>query len=270
MTVRVLQGMEPVLLDREDPLLTDSERAAFFGIGTESVVIAPMILNGRATGIISFYSPQRHFFTADAIKLAMEFGSLAALAIDRAQTNKALSEQATRDGLTSVLNRRALNDWLDHQIALTDRNEDVFSILMIDLNDFKVINDTYGHLVGDNVLREVAIAVQNALRTSDLLGRYGGDEFLAILPSTDLIEAMSLAARLAETVCADPIRLAGGQEVFPSLSIGTAAYPVSARDREGMIEVADRAMYAVKQADLSGGAPEQSKLADAVGMSVAS
>ena len=245
-TVRVMETRQPICVNTDDRSLSPEERAGLSQYGSESVLIAPMQLNDTVTGIISFYSRRRDFFSDDQIRLATEFGSLAALAIDRARTHHALSEQATRDGLTGTLNRRALIHHLDHQIAVATRNNDLISILMIDLNDFKSVNDTYGHLVGDAVLREIAVQLQGNVRASDLVGRYGGDEFMAILPSTDSIAAISLARRMHDTVTSAEIMLPNGTSLRPSFAIGAATYPLDAQDREGLIETADRAMYISK------------------------
>ena len=140
------QALDPNSARSMSPILARLRREGLFGYGTESALIVPMMIGDHIVGTISFYSRNRHWFDEDKQHLAVEFGGLAALAIDRARTHLALSEQATLDGLTGILNHRSLLERLDHQIAITDRNDDVFSLLMIDLNDFKIINDTYGHL----------------------------------------------------------------------------------------------------------------------------
>jgi diguanylate cyclase (GGDEF)-like protein len=205
-----------------------------------------MVLDGRAVGIISFFSRKPNAFSKDHVRMAVEFGSLAALAIDRARTHMALSEQATVDSLTGLLNRRAILDRLDHQIAIGERTNDAVSVLLIDLNGFKHVNDTYGHLAGDAVLVEIARFLKQSLRPSDLVGRYGGDEFLAVLPHTDVVSAITVRDRLWERVSEFTIELADGSTITPSFAVGYAAYPAQGQTRTSLIELADRVMYEAK------------------------
>jgi diguanylate cyclase (GGDEF)-like protein len=235
-----------VILDPATAVLTETERNSLFAHGTRSGLVAPMELDGRPLGIISFYSRQPHAFTPDHVRMATEFGSLAALAIDRVRTHMALSEQATADALTGLLNRRAILDRLDHQIAIGERTSDAVSVLLIDLNGFKHVNDTFGHLAGDAVLIEIARFLQLSLRPADLVGRYGGDEFLAVLPHTDIVQAISVRDRLMEQVRQFSITLADGAIVTPTFAVGFAAYPAQGQTRTALIEMADRVMYESK------------------------
>ena len=120
---------------------------------------------------------------------------------------------------------------------------------MMDIDKFKAINDTYGHPVGDRVLKEVAAVLRRVARETDVIGRYGGDEFCAILPETDRESAWSFAERLEAEVARDPFVIDERQSIPIRLSIGIAVYPDECEGREDLIGVADAALYAAKRGE---------------------
>jgi diguanylate cyclase (GGDEF)-like protein len=246
LTRRVLDEQHALRLTPVLPGLTSFERKSLFSGGTRSALVAPMIVDGASIGIITFYSRIADAFDEESLSLAKDFGSLTALAIDRARTHLALAQQASYDGLTGLLNHRALHERIDHHIAVSRRTEDPLSILMIDMNEFKNVNDVHGHLAGDAVLRETASFLKRTLRASDLVGRFGGDEFVAVLPGTDLVQAIALKERLVRQIRKVVIALPNGASVVPSVAIGYASFPGQAEDVQSLIDEADRAMYAAK------------------------
>jgi diguanylate cyclase (GGDEF)-like protein len=159
-----------------------------------------------------------------------------------------LKQQAHYDALTGLPNRKLLSDRLALAIERAKRSSGCFALLMIDLDGFKMINDTYGHAAGDTVLIAVARRLTAALRASDTVARLGGDEFVAILEAgEDTGDASVVVNKLAQTV-SEPIALDGGRLANVGISVGVALYPLDATDPEQLMMLADHAMYRAKAA----------------------
>ena len=166
------------------------------------------------------------------------------------QAREDLLEQATHDALTGVFNRRHIEDLLRKEVDRAERHARPLAVAMIDADHFKRINDTYGHQTGDEVLREIAARCRETLRTNDLFGRYGGEEFLVVFPETNVAEAGAVAERLRVAVGGRPIRIGNGdgdKAVEVTVSIGLGAH-APGLDFDKLVERADAAMYAAKQA----------------------
>lgn len=163
--------------------------------------------------------------------------------------NERLAELATTDELTGLLNSRAARDRLAEEFHRASRYETPLSLIMADLDGFKQLNDTHGHPAGDKLLAQLAQRLRATARTTDIVGRYGGDEFIFILPHTGLPEALKLAERLTLKLAQAPLRLPGGRLVPLRLSCGVATLPDSGplETAEDILEAADRALYAAKK-----------------------
>jgi len=159
---------------------------------------------------------------------------------------EALREQATHDALTGLLNRASILETLQNELARAGRQGHPVALLMADLDHFKQINDTWGHLAGDAVLRDVARSMKSAIRRYDAIGRYGGEEFLIVLPGCDGPAARAQAERLREAVAAEPL-VATGESLRVTCSIGVAcrASPRPS-DTDALVREADRALYQAK------------------------
>src|SRR5947209_20137797 len=164
---------------------------------------------------------------------------------ERKRTEEALAHQALHDGLTGLPNRLLLQDRLTQSIRMAERDGRPFALCVIDLDRFKDVNDTLGHLAGDQLLQEVAFRLRQALRASDTVARLGGDEFAVVLPDADAHAATLAAQKVVEALGAS--LLLEGCEVAVGASVGIAVYPEHGGDAETLLRKADVAMYVAKQ-----------------------
>ncbi len=159
--------------------------------------------------------------------------------------------QAERDPLTDLFNHRRINELLESEIERAKRGADIFSIMMLDVDGFKLINDTYGHVAGDKVLKDVAAILRNSSRSVDSIGRYGGDEFLMILPYTDGEKAKTVVKRISRDIPTEGLKINEEVTVPIRLSVGVATYPIDSSLPRDLISLADRSMYESKRSGRS-------------------
>jgi diguanylate cyclase (GGDEF)-like protein len=158
-----------------------------------------------------------------------------------------LEYYAARDPLTDLYNHRIFWELLEYEVMRSDRHGRPFGLLVIDIDNFKAINDSYGHERGDRCLVELAEKMRRCLRVEDVLARYGGDEFAVIMTEADTGQSYSVAQRLLRTMSLEPIDLGGGESVPLSLSIGLATFPEHARNARELFLLADNAVYRAKR-----------------------
>ncbi len=168
------------------------------------------------------------------------------LCLERISLYTQFQELSIHDSLTGAYNRRYFMERFHEEIERAKKFAFKFSFLMVDIDFFKSVNDTYGHIVGDVVLREVARILKENLREIDFLARYGGEEFAIILTETDKVDAIMVAKRIVRKVAHTPIR-AFDEVIKVTVSIGLASYPENTRYPDMLIEVADRALYKAKE-----------------------
>lgn len=159
-----------------------------------------------------------------------------------------LQHLATHDPLTGLYNRNVLEKRLNEEADRAARYKHLLSLLMIDLDDFKLINDTYGHRAGDIVLSNFAKLLEKSFRKTDYVARYGGEEFVIILPETPQVKAEELAERLRQQVSKKPFLIEKDTQINITVSIGIATFPEQAKSSEGLLDLADLNMYEAKKA----------------------
>jgi diguanylate cyclase (GGDEF)-like protein len=202
-------------------------------------------VQGKVTGVLTMDRFGGHVFAEEDLDPVMLFANLAAIAIQNARTYEEMERQAISDGLTGIHNYRHFHESLQAEVSRAGRYDEHFCLLMMDLDHFKLVNDTIGHQKGDDVLRAVAGVLRRCSRESDDLARYGGEEFTMILPLTTLEEAKTLAERIRASVALlDP----GHADLRVTMSIGVSAYPESATDSDGVLGAADAALLRAKAA----------------------
>lgn len=168
------------------------------------------------------------------------------LVINRAERGRRLREMVHRDGLTGLLNHATLMAELEHAVEFARRHGETFAFLMIDVDHFKRVNDRYGHLAGDQVLLHVARIFQTTARASDLIGRYGGEEFGMILRRTDRTGAGILAQKLRTGLAEQPAVIGAGETIPVRVCIGISVYPEDAEAAAEVAQLADQALYRAK------------------------
>lgn len=167
------------------------------------------------------------------------------VALENARLHRIVERQALHDELTSLANRRSIENMLQGELARAERFGDHVSFVLADLDDFKAVNDTFGHPAGDEALRAFASVLSAAVREVDLAGRWGGEEFALVLPGTDAKGGAAFAERARAMLEARELRTADGRRVTLTASFGVAAYPDCA-ELADLVAAADSALYAAK------------------------
>jgi diguanylate cyclase (GGDEF)-like protein len=235
--------------------VADSARQAncrhFAGEPPGAYVCVPMIAQNEVIGTLHFQSspasPQSWRCTDDDIGLINSVAEHAALAIANVGLRERLHEQAMRDKLTGLYNRHYVQEWFGLELRRAQRHNRPVAALMLDIDHFKRFNDTFGHEAGDMVLGELAGVLGRIARKSDVASRYGGEEFLLLLPECPLDAAIRKAEQLREEVERLQVKYRGSKVGVITISIGIAAFPDHADDAGALLRCADDALYLAKR-----------------------
>ena len=215
---------------------------------TQSILAVPMRSRDRTLGVIELVNdPERKPFTEKDARTLDSIADYAAIAIENARNFRRVQELTVIDEHTGLFNARHLRSVLDAEVTRSRRFGHQLSVIFFDLDRFKAINDTHGHQVGSAILRECGQVIRSALRSVDVPIRYGGDEFVCVLPETGKEAALRMAGRLREALVKHRFQTERGLDLQVTASFGVATWPDDAETPEELMKRSDLAMYRVKQ-----------------------
>lgn|GEM_PF-2556733 len=203
----------------------------------------PLLVDGEVIGVMNIESDRVDAFPGPVRTVMEAFAALASLAIHRVHREEQLMDLAHTDPLTGLANRRAVWDGMERELSRFHRRGDPFSLIVVEVDRFKSVNDRYGHLHGDEVLKEIAACLRRSSRQLDLVGRTGGDEFVIVLPQTGRELAVKVARRILTEVPLGPLASDAGV----TISLGVSSLPEDATTVDELYDTADQVMYRVKR-----------------------
>ena len=219
------------------------------GVRARSALAVPLLCRGRLVGVAALLNRRgRRCFSDDEARLVTLLLEPAAAAVDAALLVRRSEELSVTDDLTRLYNSRYLNAALRREVERSRRYRASLSVIFLDLDGFKGVNDRHGHMWGSRTLVEVGAVLRETVRAIDVVARFGGDEFTVILPQTDRRGAQVIAERLRERISAARYLQAYGIDVHVTASLGIATYPEDGLTGEDLLACADRAMYRAKEA----------------------
>ncbi|NLY73716.1 MAG: diguanylate cyclase [Firmicutes bacterium] len=241
--------LAPVLVFRKPLLDTDITKhselvKAFRGIPADYLNAFPIIIAGEVAGVLMVATSGNQSLPESEVQILTGIATQAGLALQNIASLNEAKQQADTDGLTGLYNRRYFNEKLDELVDLAIADGSFLSLIMMDVDNFKHYNDTFGHPAGDQLLKTVAGVVSDAVREGDIVARYGGEEFAVILKNSSRETALQIAERIRISVANIPL---GTLKTKITISLGVGTLPTHARDRNGLVEFADQSLYFSKQ-----------------------
>ena len=214
--------------------------------GLQSLKIFPLVAGDRILGTLVTGSRKKAAFDSDELRMLEVIAIQAAQAVLRAQLFEAMEKMATTDGLTGLVNHRTFQARFDEQLATARRYSRKLSFILTDIDHFKSVNDTYGHPMGDQVLKGVARILKEQARDTDIVARYGGEEFAIVMPETDAKGAHAIAERIRERLLKEVFQTEQGP-LKVTISLGVATFPDVGAEKHQLIDLADQCLYFAKR-----------------------
>lgn len=255
-------GVEAPRLNREiaskaaktgKPLVFPGAEIAKTGFGAPpgiaSLVVIPLVGRGRVLGVMTLGCARGSRVEETRSDILASIGAITGAAIENSRAYLRLKRVSDTDSLTGLYNRGFIMDKFEHEIRRARRYGHNLSVAMADMCAFKGLNDKYGHLFGDLVLRKTAVALSSTFRTTDFIGRFGGDEFIILMPETQRVEAERVASRAQTRISHLRVKAPGavGRFVSVSAQFGTAEFPPAGQTARELIDAADKQLYAAKK-----------------------
>ena len=225
-----------------------AEQVQLRQMGGRTLICVPLTAGGRTIGIVELTAmdvPRE--LNAAELQIVEAMATLGATGLVQVRMLEQLRSAADMDLMTGVHNHRYLQERLRQEVARSARSHSPFAVLMLDLDNFKPVNDRHGHADGDRVLHNIATAIKDHVRTSDVVARYGGDEFVVLMPDTPPEHADLVAQRVVAGVLQCRHVMTDGSDVSVGVSAGLAVYPADGRTPAALLQAADAAMYAAKR-----------------------
>lgn len=228
------------------PIIRKSQRVFSRNYKTKNCAIVPLICQDRVVGVLNLADKiESDSFSSGDIALIELFSQLCGASIGNIKLFEKIQRQATTDGLTGLVNHKTFYENLERELWRSRRYGGQISLIMVDIDNLKTINDTHGHRAGDEVIRQISRKITECIRQIDIAARYGGDEFAIILPNTSLSEATIVAQRMVEVVAASPTTW-NKEQIGLSISAGLGQYDAGANP-EDITSGADQALYQAKK-----------------------
>jgi diguanylate cyclase (GGDEF)-like protein len=245
---------EPLLVpdvSRDDRFSAQVDRRS--GFTTRSIICVPLKTREHTLGVIQLINgmDQGEFARTD-LNILSTIADFAAIAIDNARLMEKVNQLTITDELTGLYNDRHFHTLLEYEIERARRSDTDLSLVFIDLDHFKQVNDTFGHLTGSRLLKEVGQVIRKKTRKINHPARYGGDEFVILLPGTDQEGALGMVNNLRQNLQDEDFRADDGTPLKVTASFGIATYPAHASTKEELLRLADEAMYEVKKSTRDG------------------
>jgi diguanylate cyclase (GGDEF)-like protein/putative nucleotidyltransferase with HDIG domain len=251
-TIKARTGIAGWVYAKNEPMYNKDPQIDFDALAVETgapyntSVVVPLTKGDHVIGVLALYSATLQQYSLEHIRLVESIARLASDAVLNSMNHEEMEVTAFTDRLTGLPNLRGILDAFENETSRALRHNEAFTVLMMDLDDFKQINDTYGHQVGDRFLKEISKVINGQMRSCDFFGRYAGDEFIALLPRTKKEEALAIMNRIKHSV-EDFVMIT--ENGFPSragVSIGMAEFKLDGLTLEELMNVADQTMYTQK------------------------